>query len=485
MTSLDTEQETKGAWEALLSSVVGPERVTAGVRAQELIAQTASMSSPRSVPVLVRPEHPAQVAAILSHAGAEASAVPVHAFSTGRSWGMGSRLPAVGPVTALDLSDLRLIRELDTERGFAVIEPGVSQMELSTALAGTDRMINVTVSSAHTSFIGNMLDRGVGLRHQRTEDVLGLEVALPSGDLVRLGWWPENGRAAVYRHGLGPDLLSAFVQSNLGVVTAAVIKLLPRPEASRLIQFGVPARLLEPAMEEVRRWVTQGMASGVVKVYNPAAAVPYGAKSESYLVHVVVDGVAAYVDAVSDVLVRRARECELFDDVDLAASAARTPEQRDVDAQVQASYLGELDASDRLFTAKMGVAVPDIDTSVGFLMFLPLIPFRGRDIRAVSDLIHEADRAQCGVTFNAIDDDVIDCVVTVRFERTPESRQVAHEVLGQLVADLAQKGYQPYRLGIDQAADFPKLVHPNVRELVEKVRKAIDPTGVIAPGRYA
>jgi len=474
-------------WLAGLTAIVGSDRVVAG--AYDMLADTASMSPVRPVPVLVRPHTAEQVAAVLRFASELAAAggslPPVHAFSTGRSWGMGSRLPAVGPATALDLADLRMIRGLDTGRGYAVIEPGVTQAELSEAVNGTERMINVTVSSAHTSVIGNLMDRGVGLRHQRTEDVLGLEVALPDGELVRLGWWPEHGRAAVYRHGLGPDLLSAFVQSNLGIVTAAVIRLLPRPEFSRLLQFGVPAGQLEAAMDEVHRWVSQGMCSGVVKIYNPAAAVPYGAQSDSYLVHVMVDGTEPYVTSVSQLLLTRAAACGFFDDVDLGAKPGRSADQRDLDARVTASYLGDPDLTDKLFTAKMGAPVTEIDSRVGFLMYLPLIPFTGKDIRAVADLIHAAEGAHCGVTFNAIEPDVIDCVVTVRFDRTTESRGTAYRILDELRAELGERGYLPYRLGIDQADDFTELVDPAVRALVEKIRTALDPTGVIAPGRYA
>ena len=483
VTQVETRPVAQQEWVAGLSEILGPDRVVAG--AYDLIAQTASMSPVRPVPVLARPRTAAQVAGVLRLAAEIGTVPPVHAYSTGRSWGMGSRLPALGPVTALDLADLRLIRALDTGRGFAVIEPGVTQAELAAALDGTERMLNVTVSSAHTSVIGNLMDRGVGLRHQRTEDVLGLEVVLPGGETVRLGWWPEGGRSAVYRHGLGPDLLPAFVQSNLGVVTAAVVRLLPRPESSRLVQFGVPAGRLEQAMDEVHRWVSQGLCSGVVKVYNPAAAVPYGARSDSYLAHVVVDGPAPYVEAVSRLLIDQALACGHFDDVDLGRQAGRTAEQRDLDTRVTESYLGDPDPSDKLFTAKMGVPVAEIDSRIGFLMYLPLIPFTGQDIRAVADLIHAVGEARCGVTFNAIEPDVIDCVVTVRFDRTDESRAAAYRTLDALRADLADRGYLPYRLGIDQAGDFADLVDPAVRGLVDRVRTALDPTGVIAPGRYA
>ncbi|GGU44204.1 hypothetical protein [Lentzea flava] len=59
-------------------------------------------------------------------------------------------------------------------------------------------MLNVTVSAAETSVLGNALDRGSSLRHQRVHDLLGLEVVLPGGELVHVGWWPEEKPTPVY-----------------------------------------------------------------------------------------------------------------------------------------------------------------------------------------------------------------------------------------------------------------------------------------------
>ncbi|MEU1030506.1 hypothetical protein ABZ402_17470 [Streptomyces mirabilis] len=48
-----------------------------------------------------------------------------------------------------------------------------------------------------------------------------------------MGWWPEERRAtAVHPYGLGPSLLHLFTQSDLGVVTAAAVRLLPAPRPS-------------------------------------------------------------------------------------------------------------------------------------------------------------------------------------------------------------------------------------------------------------
>ncbi|MBC8673820.1 FAD-binding protein [Aeromonas hydrophila] len=60
------------------------------------------------------------------------------------------------------MAGLNNIRDINLEQGYAVIEPGVSQGQLATKLAGEQWMINLTASSAHSSLLGNSLDRGWG-----------------------------------------------------------------------------------------------------------------------------------------------------------------------------------------------------------------------------------------------------------------------------------------------------------------------------------
>jgi hypothetical protein len=85
---------------------------------------------------------------------------------------------------------------------------------------------------------------------------------------VRLGSWPdEHGRVAAYRHELGPGLMPLFAQSGFGVVTAAVVHLLPRPRALRVVRLAFSRERLRAALEELRDYHTQRLSSGVLKVY--------------------------------------------------------------------------------------------------------------------------------------------------------------------------------------------------------------------------
>ncbi|MGC9542886.1 FAD-binding oxidoreductase [Streptomyces sp. UG1] len=444
----------------------------------------------RAVFGVVRPQTAEEVRRVVELFAIEETSARLHAFSTGGNWGLGSREPAQDGAVVLDLSGLDLIRDIDVAQGWAVVEPGVTQARLARLLEGSERMLNVTVSSAHTSVVGNALDRGVGLRHQRVEDLTGLEVVLPSGELIRVGWWPEADRQTpVYAHGLGPSLVQLFVQSNLGVVTAATVRLLPRPEALRVVRLNFTPDKLEAATAEVRRWVSQGLARGVVKIYNEAAARAYDSEPGQYLVHVCLDGTREAVDALSGIVTVEAVKSGLFSAVSDTDASDPGAANHDVAVRVERAYAGDPDPTDALFEAKMGRPARRLDEEGGFLFFLPLVPFTGAALARADELIEQV-RAEtgmrCGATLNALSADVVDCVVTMKFARDGEEAERAHRALDRLYELFTAEGFIPYRLDIEHTEWADRLAAgTGARSFARRLKDAVDPHHVIAPGRYA
>ncbi|GLW30927.1 FAD-binding oxidoreductase [Actinoplanes regularis] len=435
----------------------------------------------RRVTGLIRPKTVDEVQAILRDRAGQPEKPPIHAFSTGRNWGLGSREPARDDVLALDLSGLDQVRDLDLAAGWAVIEPGVTQGRLAELTAGTDRMVNVTVSTAHSSVLGNAVERGVGLRHQRVDDLVGLEVVLPDGELIRVGWWPDRDRpTAVYPYGRGPSLLQLFVQSNLGVVTGAVIRLLPRPEQLRVVRLLFDADRFADAARLFRRWVSQGLTSGVPKVFSPVAARGYGVDGR-FLAHLPVDGAAAKVAALTGILLTEARDSGLFTEVGVGGEDPAT-------ALTERAYLGDPDVTDTVFQAKMGQAAEDIDAHVGFLFFLPMVPFTAEALaRAVHllDQVTATTGLPCGGTAHLLGPDHVDFVVALRFPRTDDDFARAHQALDLLYESFTAAGFLPYRLDVDHHEWIDRCGgDPAARRFVRLLKELIDPTGVIAPGRY-
>ncbi|MFF4248075.1 FAD-binding oxidoreductase [Streptomyces sp. NPDC001822] len=435
---------------------------------------------PRRVAGAVRPGAADEVAGLVR--AAAAARTPLHPVSTGRNWGLGSALPVDDDALLLDLSGLDRIRDVDIRRGFAVVEPGVTQGALTGRLADTDRMLNLTGASRHTSVIGNILERGVGLHRPRAEDLAGLELVLADGELVRTGWWPSPGGSAVVQpHGRGPSLNHLFTQASWAVVTAAVVRLLPRPRTVRILPAVFPPDRLADAVDTLRAWTAGGLVPATTKIYDPVAARTYGVGEAAgpdgaHLAHLALTGDADVTAALADLLAARLRQdsCPLSEGPDRAA-----------DAEVHAAYAGVHDPEDALFRRKTGgCCARCLDRSRGLLMFLPVVPFEGAAVETAAALIDAArgeGTARPGITMNVLDADTIDHVVTLRFDPAdPLSTAAAHRTLDRMHVSFAAHGWPPYRPDIDHppAAATDPVLH---RRLVG----ALDPHGVFARGRFA
>ncbi|MGD1224032.1 FAD-binding oxidoreductase [Streptomyces krungchingensis] len=425
---------------------------------------------------VLRPRTPDEVAGLVRDAAAHAAAgsrTPLHTVSTGRNWGLGSGSPVQDGATVLDLSGLDRVRALDTARGYAVVEPGVTQGRLAQSVAGSARMLNLTGASQHTSVIGNILERGVGLHRVRADDLAGLELVLADGTFVRTGWWPQDGGCAVVQpHGRGPSLNHVFTQSTLAVVTAAVVRLLPRPETVRVLPLVFPEGELAAAVDTLRAWTSQGLIPATTKIYNPRAARTYGVQNRC-LAHICLTGDAELVGLRSRLVLQRAGVP--------GSPFAQAPDEA-ADEHVHRAYAGLPDPDDTLFLRKTGHCARCLDSARGLLMFLPIVPFDGRAVQRAAELIRDSLQGRTeapGVTMNILDGDTVDHVVTLGFEpEQPDAVRDAHRTLDRLHTDFGAEGYHPYR---------PDLDHPLQAQrsaLHRRLGEALDPDGVFADGRF-
>ena len=472
------------------TAVVGPARARhhvdeTGTALPLVRGANVSMARSRDVLGVLRPRTVAEARQVVQVFDRFPGACGLQAISTGHNWGLGSREPAHDDVVTLDLGDLTEIRALDVDRGWAVIEPGVTQGRLAALLAGTSRMLNVTNSASTTSVIGNALERGVGFRAQRTDDVLGLEVLLADGELVRVGWWPDAERhTPVYPHGLGPGLADLFVQSDLGIVTAAAVRLLPRPQAQRVVRLRFTDAGLVAAVDTIRGWLVAGLVDAVPKIYDAAATTRYGgdAAAGQFVAHLCVDGTDRTIDTLVGLLVDEAHASGAF--VSVSASDA----DRDlVDVDVAHNFAGDPSSNDAVFEKTFGTTPAGLDESGhGWLFFLPLVPMTGADVAAAHRL-KERIAAETGVRFgyvvHVLSTDYADFVMSVRFaaadrDRVHAALDLAHELF-------AEAGFRPYRLDVDHAAWVDRLdPDPGARALLARLKTALDPRGTIAPNRY-
>lgn len=155
--------------------------------------------------------------------------LPVTARGAGYGY-VGSCVPMHGGIS-LSLERMNRIKEINFADAIAVVEPGVITGELQTAVRAQKLFYPPDPASlAHCSIGGNVATNAGGprcLKYGVTRHyVIGLEVVLASGEILRTG-----GR--VHKNKTGFDLIGLFVGSEgmLGIVTEITVRLLPLPPA--------------------------------------------------------------------------------------------------------------------------------------------------------------------------------------------------------------------------------------------------------------
>ena len=161
--------------------------------------------------------------------------VPLWPISRGKNFGYGGSAPVQKGAVVLDLGRMKAI-EVDAENGTVLVEPGVGFFDLYDHLRARQIPLWLSVpGNSWGSVAGNALDRGVGYTSygDHAARICGLEVVLPDGDLVRTGMGAMAGSPTwnLYRNGFGPGWDTMFCQSNFGVVTKLGLWLMPEPEA--------------------------------------------------------------------------------------------------------------------------------------------------------------------------------------------------------------------------------------------------------------
>lgn len=171
----------------------------------------------------------------------------------------------VAPDTLLlDLKRLRRIRRLDATERVAEIETGIIGEVLERELAHRGFTLGHFPSSIYCSTLGGFIAaRSAGQlssKYGKIEDmVLGLELVLPNGDVVRL----DEGMLA-----RGPELSQLFVGSEgtLGVCTAATLRVNPAPETQVLRAWSFDG--VAAGLDAVRTLLQAGLRPAVVRLYD-------------------------------------------------------------------------------------------------------------------------------------------------------------------------------------------------------------------------
>src|SRR6187402_1803151 len=294
---------------AALRSIVPGEGVIAGEREMRPY-ETDGLTAYRQLPmVVVLPETTQQVAEVLRYCHDEGIKVVPRGAGTSLS---GGALP-LGDGVLLGMAKFNRIREIDFENRVVVVEPGVTNLAVTNAVADAGFYYAPDPSSQIACTIGGNVAENSGGVHclkygMTTNNLLGCEIVLITGEVLNIG--------GKHLDAPGYDLLGLITGSEglLGVVTEVTVRILKKPETARALLVGFPSS--EDAGECVSRIIGAGIIPGGMEIMDGPAIhaveefvhAGYPLDVEALLI-VELDGPPAEVDHLIERVEKIARDC--------------------------------------------------------------------------------------------------------------------------------------------------------------------------------
>jgi glycolate oxidase len=417
----------------------------------------------RVVPALVvLPRSTAEVQTVVRACAVRGVPFVARGAGTGLS---GGAVPVADGVV-ISLARMDRILEVDVESGRVTVEPGVTNLAVTQAVAPYGFYYAPDPSSQQVCTIGGNVAENSGgahcLKHGFTVNhVTALEVVLPSGELVHLG-----GK------GLDPpgmDLLGAFVGSEgtLGIATRITLRVLRRPEAVRTLLAGF--RSTSAAGGAVSGVIAAGILAGAMEIMDRLtleaveAAVHAGYPDAEAILIVELDGSAIQVEDDLASVERICRECGATE-IRVAAD----------DAERALFWKGRKAAF-----AAMGRVSHDYYVQDG------VVP-RTR-LPEVLERIAQLEREyglRVGNVFHAGDGNLHPLVLYDRRERgEPERAKELAEAILEACLDAGGSLTGEHGIGTDKACRMPLMFSEADLATMQRLRRAFDPAGLCNPGK--
>jgi glycolate oxidase len=400
----------------------------------------------------------------------EASRAGVPVTPRGAGYGyVGGCTPVQGGIV-LCMERMQRIVEISNRDFIAVVEPGVITGKLQQAVRKKNLFYPPDPASLKNCSIGGNIATNAGgprcLKYGVTRSyILGLTVVLPDGTIVECG-----GRT--HKNKTGFDLIGLFTGSEglLGVVTQATLRLLPLPPASAVLSAGFVS--IEAASNAIQSVFAAGFLPAALEVadsftlnaaraFSPSAQFPPG----NAQVIIEVDGQPSSVRSEASHLQKLLKNSGA-----LGIQKATTHESCEALWGLRRLYSQSLKATG-LKKLNEDIVVP-----------------RGRLV----DLMKFAARLQKKygfplACFGHAGDGNIHVNIMVENPDDPADQKKSGEALDALFAQvLAWQGAitGEHGIGLAKKPWWPQALSPETRALHQTLKKALDPAGLLNPGKF-
>jgi glycolate oxidase len=377
----------------------------------------------------------------------------------------GGALPVEDGVL-IALSRLRRVLEVDLDNQRVLVEPGVTNIAVSQAVAPTHFFPPDPSSQIVCTIGGNVAENSGGAHCFKygftTNYVTGLELVMPDGELVELG-----GKECDVP---GYDLLGAFVGSEgtLAVATKIWLRVIPKPESVRTLVafFGTT----EQAGEVVSEIVAGGIVPGAIEMMdNLSIRAAEGATNAGYP----QDAGAALVVELDG----SEAECEArFDQVMEICERAGADSIRVAKEEVERELIWK--ARKAAFAA-MGRIAPNyyVQDSVIPRTRLPEV------LRQIDELAREYE-LQVANVFHAGDGNLHPLVCyDGRKDGEPERAEELAGLIVKVCVDAGGSITGEHGVGVDKKAYMPQMFGEPDLATFQRLRCAFDPDGLANPGK--
>ncbi|KAL3460939.1 hypothetical protein BJX64DRAFT_300455 [Aspergillus heterothallicus] len=450
--------------------------------------------------------------------------IPLWPTSIGRNSGYGGAAPRLRGSVVLDMGKyMNRVLEVNVDGAYAVVEPGVTFAALYQYLVDnglSDKLWIDVPDIGGGSVMGNTLERGVGYTPYGDHWMMhcGMEVILPSGELMRTGMGalpqnPKNGSKhdekdeankcwQLFPYGFGPYNDGLFSQGNVGICTKMGIWLMPNPGGYQAYMITLPRdEDLHKAVEIIRPLRVQMILQNVptlrhilidAAVLGPKSS--YTSNTNKPLDDAELDAIAKklnlgrwnFYGALYGPEPIRNLHWKLIKDAFSVIPGAKFFFPEDIKQycvlHTRAKTLSGIPTFDEL---KWIEWLPN----GAHLFFSPIAKISGDDAM----LQYEVTKKRCreaGLDFIGtftIGMREMHHIVCIVFDRkSPEMKKRAHWLIKTLIADCAEHGWGEYRTHLalmDQIAETYNWNNNALMRFNETVKNALDPNGVIAPGK--
>ncbi|MDA1067447.1 MAG: FAD-binding protein [Verrucomicrobia bacterium] len=459
----------------------------------------------RAVPCLLKPGTRDCLVQVVSIA--KTNGIPLYPVSRGKNWGYGAHLPVRDGCVIVSLERLRTMGPCEPDSNKVYVEPGVSQKDLYTYLKNNypEFTFNVTAGGSDTSIIGNCLERGIGYYRTRSNDLHGLEILTIDGTIIR-----QDSRLWSKSHpdGIGPNWEGLFFQSNFGIVLGGWFSIFPKQESGTFLS--IQNSDLDVLIDDLKTLYRNKLLNEITHIGDPGRkeyvmkgliATKFPELPDSKINEVINQVGSAGFQAVAAIHGRKAVTKAMIREMKkLISSSTRldsfSPEKI---AQIVTwgkripipfirnlgiffDSLGELHALSEgnptnigLLSLKMPGDNPNFSKELAVYLNATLPPSKNatKELRALFD----SEGYKYSITYIVNVERSVSAIITLHFETTEANK--VRNALERLTKALIEKGFPPYRAGIDQ------MEHLEMPPLIRKFKDFFDPLNLIAPGRYS